>query len=355
MGETMDHIRALHPRHGPHRPHVGTPARRPGSIRRTTTHTSLRPSGLLGDVQLEAAGRDLWTGADGVPSVVAEAGMEATVAFGPNRALTAIRTDPPAGPALDSLVGARVSSGFRKALDRALPDEDRARSLRYQLLDELPTAVLVSGFALAAADVHPPRGTFDLRHNADICAGWATGATILVEGEALGHVPQVTGPVAPPLFDPADTTDPSRPSDPAAWHPVGPIGPHGMRRWRRIDVWRPEGTDGVAVEAFFRDSHVDAAGLETVVHEYLVTAELVPRTHVFRSCRADVGVLPWTECPGALASAGRLEGTTPDDLRSRIREAFTGTSTCTHLNDTLRALAALPFMAGLVEAGGPVG
>jgi hypothetical protein len=38
-------------------------------------------------------------------------------------------------------------------------------------------------------------------------------------------------------------------------------------------------------------------------------------------------------------------------LRSRIRETFTGVSTCTHLNDTLRALAALPALAALIDTG----
>lgn len=344
MAETTDSTRALHPRHGPHQAHAGTPARRPGSVRRTTTHTSLRPDGLLGDVQLEAVGRDVWTGRDGDATVVGRARVDATIAFVEDRKLTAIRTEPPAGTSLDGLIGLRVSSGFRKALDGTYPTEDRTASLCYQLLDELPTAVLVSGFAVAAAGAFPPRGTFNLSHNADICAGWATGGTILVEGQSLGHPPPVTGPVAPGLDDPDDAL---------AWHPVGPVGPHVMRRWRRIDVWRPDGGEALEVEAFFRDTHVDGEGLETVVHEYLVTAELEPGSYVFRSCRADVGVLPWVECPGALASAGRLVGSTPADLRTRIRETFVGTSTCTHLNDTLRSLAALPFMARLVEEGAP--
>jgi hypothetical protein len=254
-----------------------------------------------------------------------------------------MEVDPPL-EGVGRLVGTRVSSGFRKALDAAVPDEDTVASLRYQLLDDLPTAVLVSGLALAAGGIHPPRGSFDLSRNADICAGWATGATILVEAGELGHVPAVTGPVAPPL---------DRPGDPDAWHRFDPLGPHAMRRCRRIDVWQEHPGGLVAVEAFFLDSHVDAEGLETVVHEYLVTAEIEPATHVFVSCRAAIGVLPWVECPAAVASAGRLAGTTPGDLRRRVHDTFVGTSTCTHLNDTLRALAALPFLAGLVEGGGP--
>jgi hypothetical protein len=269
--------------------------------------------------------------------------LDAEISFVENRSLNAITVDPPTA-ALEALIGLRVSTGFRKALDEALPDEDRIPSLRYQLLDELPTAVLVSGFAIAAGGVHPPRGHFNMRQNADICAGWATGATILAEGEEIGYPPTVTGPLAPGLVAPDDSQ---------GWHQLGSTDPHDMRRWRQIDVWGTEPGGILTVEAFFRDSHVDGDGLETVVHEYLVSAELEPRSHVFLSCRADVGVLPWVECPAAAASATRVEGTTPADLRQRIRDTFVGTSTCTHLNDTLRALAVLPFLAGLVEAGGP--
>jgi hypothetical protein len=287
------------------------------------------------------------TGRDGEATVVAEATVDATIAFTADRLLRDISVDPPLS-ATGDLVGVRVSSGFRKALDEATREEDKIGSLRYQLLDDLVGAVLVSGFALGAAGVHPPPGVMDLASRADICAGWATGGTILVQGGRLGHTPVVTGPIAPSL---------ETPGDPRAWHRYEPMGPHAMRRWRRIDVWRPEGTDAgpadcLAVEAFFRDSHVDADGVETVVHEYLVSAEIEPETHVFRSCDAEIGVLPWVECPGALASASRVVGTAPDDLRQRVRKTFVGTTTCTHLNDTLRALTALPHLAGLVSPAG---
>lgn len=336
------HPGRIHPRHGPHQPHAGTPVRRPLSLRRTTTHTSLRPDGLLGDVHLSAVGRDLWTDPAGRPEVVAEATLEAVVSFVRDRALESLRVNPPGGPDdhLELLNGRRVSSGFRRTLDEALPAERRAESLRYQLLDDLPTAVLVSGYAMGAGGVHPPKGAFDLRHNADICAGWADGATILAEGEQLGRVPHTTGPPAPSL---------ACDEDPAAWHAIGPMGPHAMRRWRRLDVWRAD-AGRFEVEAFFRDSHVDGDGVETIVHEYLVLAGLDAATSEFTDIEVDIGVLPWLECPGAAASAYRLVGTSPVDLRSRIAREFTGTSTCTHLNDTLRALAALPFMAATVDS-----
>jgi hypothetical protein len=49
-------------------------------------------------------------------------------------------------------------------------------------------------------------------------------------------------------------------------------------------------------------------------------------------------VLPWVECPGALASADRLTDMPVAELRDHVRREFKGTSTCTHLNDTLRSL-----------------
>lgn len=328
---------------GPRRPTEGTPPRRPRSFRRTTTHTSLRPDGILGPVRMQGLGRDLWTGPERETLTVAEGRLDATIAYLEERSLQALTLDPHPGGDLDGLVGLRVSSGFRRALDRAWAGEDRAGSLMYQLLDELPTAALVSGYAFGAAGLHPPTGSLQLSKQADICAGWVTGGTMLVEGEKLGHTPPMRGPIAPTL---------ASPGDPDAWHSTGPTGPHAMRRWRRIDVWQAEPGAPLAVESFFRDSHTDEDGVETVVHEYLVTAELEPVGHLFRSCRAEAGALPWMECPGALASASRLTGTAPHDLRDRVRETFVGTSTCTHLNDTLRAMAALPHMASAVERGG---
>lgn len=335
--------RTLHPKRGPHQPHAGTPARRPNSVRRTTTHTLYHPEGLIGPATVEGRGRDLWTGASGETRVVAAAAVDADIDFIRTRAVTALSVE----PVLDvsALVGVRVSGGFRRAVEAVLPDENQVPSLRFQLLDELALAGILAGYPISAAGIHPPRGTVDFSRQTDGCAGWVSGGTILQENEELGHVPLVTGPVVPEPDEPV--------ADALAWHRHGMIEPHGMQRRRRIDVWQPEPGGPVQVEDFFRDSHMSEAGLETVVHEYVVRAELDPDTAVIRSCRADVGVLPWMECPGALASAGRVVGLPARDLRRHVKENFIGTSTCTHLNDALRAMAAVPLMAGLVRAGGP--
>jgi hypothetical protein len=120
------------------------------------------------------------------------------------------------------------------------------------------------------------------------------------------------------------------------------LRPHGMRRYRRLDLVPEDGFD-----AHFRDSHVDGDGVETIVHEYTVEGLVDVSTRTITSVTADVRVLPWQECPGAIGSAARVEGMTLSELRARIRSEFVGTSTCTHLNDTLRAIADLDVLLDL--------
>jgi hypothetical protein len=155
-------------------------------VRRTTTHDSLRPDGLLGDVRLTARGRDLRTERDGTATVLGTATLAATIRFVPDRdpSITQIR------PTAD--LGARRGAGLVR-----LPPGARRRcrggdshSLRFQLLDDVPTATLVSGCTIGAGGVHPPRSrSLSCSHNADLCAGWATGATILTEMATSGIRP----------------------------------------------------------------------------------------------------------------------------------------------------------------------
>jgi hypothetical protein len=314
---------------------VSTPPRRPNSVRRTTTHDSLRPDGLLGDVHLVARGRDLRTDADGQPSVVATASLDATIQYIPERQVSAISVCPPAD-GIDRLVGVRASSGFRQAVDDNVPDA-RTHSLRFQLLDDVPTALLVSGYAIGAGGVKMRPGGGPRLQHPDLCAGWATGGTILVEMEATGQPPVVTGPEAPSL---------RRDDDDVAWHEITALPAHGMRRSRRLDVWQGKGV--ITVECFFRDSHVDPDGLETAVHEYTVNASIDPETKRFLTCDTTVGALPWLECPGAVASSQRLIGAPAEGLRPWVRETFVGPTTCTHLNDTLRSLEGVPDLLAIL-------
>jgi hypothetical protein len=324
----------LHPRHGIHDPTESTPARVPGSIRRTSTIDMLRPDGLLGDVVLVGRARDLATATSGAAAVLGEAGFLARIAFLSERSVAALATSPPE-PDAATLIGVKASSGFRGALDAALPAHRDARSLLYLLLDDLPVAALVSGYAIGAGGVPmPARG---LTFKSDLCAGWRTGGTMRVAIEADGHIPSATGPLAPSLV---------RRGDPLAWHATPPIPPHGMRRHRRLDLFH----DGALVaDVLFRDSWVDAGGRETIVHEYTVRAAIDPVALRFERIEAEAHVLPWIECEDAVASAKRLVGRAVASLRPQVRSDFTGPSTCTHLNDTLRSLEDVASLAAALE------
>jgi hypothetical protein len=333
---------AVHPRHGTHEPTSGTPLRTPGSVRRTATTDMLRPEGLSGPLVLLGRARDLVTGAGGTGRVVAEASSRVRIDFTGGRVIEAIETTPPR-PALAALVGVRASSGFRTAAlaaDPALPEENGLLNL---LLDDIPVTTLVSGHAWGAGtpvERRLPVVTMRSHLIRDQCAGFADGATIMAEVDRTGLPPLVTGPAALPLVDPsADDADPD------GWHPTDPLPPHGMRRTRRLDV-RP-GTPTV-VDVLFRDSYVRPDGLETVIHEYTVAMEVDSAAGVVLACEATPRVLPWQECPAAALSARRLAGQPLAGLRQHVRETFGGTSTCTHLNDTLRSLEDVPALLSLV-------
>ena len=205
------------------------------------------------------------------------------------------------------------------------------------LLDDWVGAALVSGYSVQHAAItlgieeKLPAGTAD--HMAGICAGFAEDASLVPYAKRNGTIPSVHGPVAPPL-------------DPDGVHSVEPLRPHGMRRFRMLDLSPEDG--GFA--AHFRDSHVDGDGVETIVHEYTVEGSIDASTRTVTSVAASVRVLPWQECPGAIGSAARIQGMTLSEMRDRVRGEFVGTTTCTHLNDTLRAVADLEALLDLRAA-----
>jgi hypothetical protein len=309
-------------------PHPGgeptrsSPARRPNSIRRTTTHDSTRPEGLNGHVLTTALGRDLFSDAEGGATTLDAARVDAVSDYSKG-VLTALSMTP-THAASENFVGASVFSGFRNAIDKVMPGESNSHTVRFQLLDELPAAVLGSGRALRAAGVGI--GSKGRAPPVDICSGWAAGGTLLSGLTDFGP-PLHIGPEAPSFAVHGDAL---------AWHDAAHLSAHGTRRARRLDVWEAE--DHAWAEAFFRDSHVDAEGVETIVHEWTFSAELNPDARTFVSSAARSGPLPYPECPAAGASADRLVGMPFDGLRRAVRASFVGPSTCTHLNDTFRSM-----------------
>jgi len=308
----------------------------------------LRPGGIDGELLLIGVGRDLVTSVDGLAAVVDAGSFEATVDYADAQRVVALATTP-AVAGLDQLIGRSASTGFRAALDDVVAGQGLVGGPVYQLLDDLPVATLISGYspqqAMAArgsgSDAparrmqrRAPEG-LELIQQADLCAGWKAGGTIM-RGMAEGVPPVVTGPDAPAL---------DRPDDPWAWHELpGELPALGMRRRRRMDVIPAADHATVQVDAHFRDSHMDDEGTETIVHEYVVGVLLDGHELRVLDSRATPRVLPWFECPEAAGSAERLVGRGLDGLRASVRAEFLGAGTCTHLNDALRALEDVPAL-----------
>jgi Protein of unknown function (DUF2889) len=285
-----------------------------------------RDEGSLDPVYLSGFARDLWTAADGTATELGSATLSATIEL-IARVVRHVDVTPPVA-AMSRLAGAPAMSGFRAAADKAAPELRDARDLRYTLLDDVPVATLISGHALSASNLLGDVGKSGYLPVADQCAGFASGGLLLTSFEA-GDPVIVTGPQAPDL---------DRSDDPWAWHAMSPLPIHGMRRRRRIDAY-DDGTGRVGIDAMFRDTYVRSDGVETIIHEYTLDAVVDTETGIIVESHATPRVLPWRECPGAVASAERIAGMTLQDLHFRVRQELSGTSTCTHLNDLLRSVA----------------
>ena len=337
---------------GPSESVPATIDRRPDSVRRTSSIDTARPDGFSGELVMTARARDLRTAADATSVVINQVDLWLRV-DGANRQVLSIGSSP-ALPGLDQLVGYPVGPGFRARVNEVCPGEREAGTLLHLLLDDLPGAALVSGYSAQRAgaldqpgrrpqgDVENTSGLAQLMASqADLCAGWAHDATLMVTVRSAGEIPVSTGPPAPSL---------ERQDDPLAWHAMPSLPPHAMRRRRRLDVLGPGGPgETYRFDAHFRDSHMDQDAAEWVVHEYSATGAFDFVGGLVLDVGAVAHVLPWMECPGAVASAERLSGMPIAELRTRVRREFTGSSTCTHLNDTLRSLGDLEVLVRQVS------
>jgi hypothetical protein len=296
-------------------PLADLPARRRGSVRRTSHVDMVTGGGVL---ELRGHAEQDGTSAASCVAVV-----------GDGRRLLSLDVDPaPDGDQASALVGRVVGRAFRAAVDLVC----EPGSLPSVLLRELPVAALLSGYGTLYAGHLPAPISDEVRRGlpVDICAGWATPASLMVH---IGREREIPTPDGPPA-----------PDDAQGWHLMPPLEPGSMRRQRLVE------RTGADVWAMFRDTYARPDGVTTVLHEYSVEATLTGDgvgsgsgddggTERFVSCVATPRVLPWAECPGAAASAGRLVGRRLDELAGLVRDELIGTSTCTHLNDLLASLS----------------
>ena len=318
------------PRPGPQNPVAGTPPRAPESIRRTTTADITFPHGTGGPVTADVRGQEVRTNAAGKAEVTDT--FRATFTIDPDAAkIVAVDVDADAASeSLDALVGLPLRGGFARRLIEILPADATSRSLCYSALENVGGAYLVSGYArlrTGATAMTPEQSERAMQLQADVCIGWALDGPVIETIRLTGRNAVPFGPAAPSLIG----------DDPLGSHDQATLAPTSVRRQRRTDVRAAAHGDWLHVEHHFRDSYADF-GTEQVMHEYLVHATFDDERRL-ATLRVDPRVLPWHECPGAVASAQRIVGVALDDIEAQVRKELAGATTCTHLNSTLRALA----------------
>lgn len=260
-------------------------------------------------------GRDVVTNEDREDAGAREVEIRAEIATNQELLALDISCEAPT----EGLIGRRVASGFRAALSN-LSTTPEHRLLRRMMWD-LPILVQVGSqtFLLdhPGARADPVIGL----SGSDQCSGWRTG------GQMLTQISHSNGVLRMPLTP--EVADPQEPR----------LAAMATRRARTLTVTR---FDPVEVKATYRDSYADPDGVERALHEWVVQAKLDGDATRIAAIRATPGQLPWRECPFAGQSAGRLVGLRFADIEGKVAADFTGTSTCTHLNDTLRTLAEVP-------------
>lgn len=321
-----------------------SPVRRAGSIRRTTSLDVTWTDGPTGPRRFEGRARDVLKPASGPDRLRAEAELTALVDF--DRKITQL-TARPSPEGIERLVGERGGGHLRGALRDLLPGLIEQAHPLYLLLDDISGTSLVSNWGWSqwsedwAEQMRLSSGARDMQammdERKDVCWGFREGSSALDASRHFSREPA------------ADGKDLRNPEDPAGWHAFPEHDGLSFRRARRIDLWRE--ADRVAIEASFQDSAPRPDGGRAALHEYVIRASLDPETLVLTALDPEGRVLPFHECPGAIANARGLIGTPLGGIREAVLGNLRGPLGCTHLNDALRALAEVPeLLAELDEA-----
>lgn len=307
------------------------PARKRGSVRRTSSIDMTWPGGLGHQMHMSGRARDLKTEPSGTAVVLAEDSMRAGMSLA--RRIDDIKVHP-ARPSIDSLVGATAGRGLRSAIDSAVPDDRRRHTPLALLLDDIAGASVISGFAWSRYGGTNPYWSLQAgsgaprRPRVGVCSGFRPGSSAFQADGSISEAARSAALPVPPLVDP---------DDPLGWHDLDPLACVAMRRARRMDVWRQGAT--YRIDAHFRDCCTDERLGLIGVHEYSLDATIDADRLVVSTLVATPRVLPFMECPAAATNMSRLLGQPLPELRARVVEILNGIDCCTHLNDALRALA----------------
>ena len=312
------------------------PVRRPNSVRRTSSLDSTWPDGREGNMQIEGRCRDIVTGDNLAEGRIARSDTM-TARLNWERQILEAQSD---RVDLSPLQGARGGGHLRAVLDEKIHEERVNGSPLYLLLDDISGVSLVSGWAWSRWDTGwmdevDVEDTFEARRMMmeNVCTGFATGNSALATDAPPDNNPQVV-----PL---------PNPEDPDSWHELPTIDHVGFRRARRIDIWI-EG-DALKLDVGFQDSASDPDLDRVAIHEYHVWGEADLATLTLQAVDASPHVLPFPECPGAIANMQKMVGTSLVEMRTRVIEELPGVLGCTHLNDLLRSLAEVPSMRELLQ------
>jgi len=295
--------------------------------------------GRGGPLRLHGRARDcIATTAHGV-RVLAEDAL--TADFSPRRELLHIELEPARPEVCARFTGATFDA--LRSLRIELEAARRITGPLVQLIDDLPVVLVVSDWAWSRwpERLHPDEAARRRRHLArfeGVCVGFRPGSSALSAGDfqesKVGRaLPGACGP---------------DPDCPEHWHQPAEVAGVSLRRARCIDVW----TDGakVRVEATFQDSASMPEGGRAVVHEYTMRLEAERASGVIGRIEVIPHVLPFDECLGALEHLDDLVGVACADLREAVPRVLARTRGCSHLNDALRALAAVPELLAALDA-----
>ncbi|HMO67363.1 MAG TPA: DUF2889 domain-containing protein [Novosphingobium sp.] len=314
------------------------PVRPANSVRRTCTIDVSWPEGHLADRLFIGRVRDYRTPADGGAGEVLDA-AEFRARLAEDKTINAIEAEP-APERLDTLVGVRGGNHLRLFIKQTMPELIERAAPIYLPLDDISGTALVSAFAWSqfhdnwSEQFRQRIGEEEferlMESRIDICWGLARGNSGVAPGGPQGNPAE------------ADAGDIRNPADPLGWHELPENKGPGFRRARRIDVTRDDAAGLIRIEAAFQDSAKRRTEGRVAIHEYTIRATADMASGKLLSLTPEPHVLPFGECPGAVANAQRLVGLPLADLRDAVIANLKGTAGCTHLNDALRSLAEVP-------------